>query len=135
MLKIAHYIKPSDINGTGLFAKQFIPAGTIIWEFTPGFDIEVSKAQFNRVLTPLQKNWVENYASYDADTRTYCIVCDFTKFMNHSVEGENVRNHNRGTQMIAIKDIKIGQEILMNYELDCPGSANFNKDKNEFLEV
>ena len=32
-------IKESDIHGIGLFADEFIPKGTKIWEFTPNFDI------------------------------------------------------------------------------------------------
>ncbi|HEY9586021.1 MAG TPA: hypothetical protein VJJ27_00060 [Candidatus Paceibacterota bacterium] len=38
MLLIKTKVKSSKIHGLGLFADQFIPEGTEIWRFTPGFD-------------------------------------------------------------------------------------------------
>ena len=43
MLYVKTKIGQSKIHGMGLFADQFIKKGTIIWKFTPGFDLKFTK--------------------------------------------------------------------------------------------
>ena len=42
MLLVKTKIGPSEIDGIGLFADQFIPRGTLVWELVPALDIEVA---------------------------------------------------------------------------------------------
>ena len=48
MLFVKTKVLPSNIHGLGLFADQFVPKGTIIWKFTPGFDLKFTKEQIER---------------------------------------------------------------------------------------
>lgn len=44
MLLVNARVGISSIHGLGLIAQEFIPAGTRIWEFRPGFDLMFTKA-------------------------------------------------------------------------------------------
>jgi hypothetical protein len=63
MLLVKTTIAPSTIHGIGLFADEFIPQGTRIWEFTPGFDLKLSSTFIENAPEPLQ-SWLH--------THTYC---------------------------------------------------------------
>jgi len=39
-------VRSSEIHGLGLFAKRFIPKGTIVWHARPQDIIIITKAQF-----------------------------------------------------------------------------------------
>lgn len=39
MLNVKASVKPSPINGLGLFADEDIKKGTITWKYNPRFDI------------------------------------------------------------------------------------------------
>jgi len=43
MLQVKTYVKESKIHGNGLFAKEFIPKGTIIWKFDSRLDTKISE--------------------------------------------------------------------------------------------
>ena len=45
----------SRIHGIGLIAQEFIPKGTRIWRFQPGFDLLIGAAEL-RSLSQTQKN-------------------------------------------------------------------------------
>jgi SET domain-containing protein len=45
MVLVKTKVKESPIHGLGLFADQFIPKGTEIWRFTPGFDQKFTREQ------------------------------------------------------------------------------------------
>ena len=120
MLLVKTKIKPSKIHGIGLFADQFIPKGMIVWRFTPGFDLEVSKKALLKLSKPSREQFF-NYCYQDYKTRKYILNFDDARFFNHS-EKPNTRDIRPidsslvGSEMIAIKDIKNGEEITYNYK-------------------
>ncbi len=48
MMYVKTKICSSKIHGLGLFADELIPKGTIIWKFSPGFDLKFSKEQIRK---------------------------------------------------------------------------------------
>jgi SET domain-containing protein len=100
----------------GLFAVHFVPRGTPVWKFQPGFDHDFSPAQF-AALPALAR----------AHTRHFCFVSkadghvilsgDHACFINHST------NPNTGAPptptepvvTVALRDIAAGEEIMCNY--------------------
>ncbi|HHT9130555.1 MAG TPA: hypothetical protein ACFYEC_06800 [Candidatus Brocadiaceae bacterium] len=52
---------PSTIHGVGLFAIEFIPKGTKVWEFTNGFDLVLTKEEVENLSKPAQEQFL-NYA-------------------------------------------------------------------------
>jgi hypothetical protein len=46
MMMVPFETRPSPIHGLGIFATIFLPKGTLIWEFTEGFDTELSAEEY-----------------------------------------------------------------------------------------
>jgi len=53
MLRVPTVVRPSPIQGVGLFSAGEIPAGTVIWEFTPGVDWRIPPQDLARFPEPL----------------------------------------------------------------------------------
>ncbi len=95
----------SSIEGTGLVAKQFISANTIVWRFDTTC-IELS----NKELLTLPKK--QRDLTYQKGNR-YILEVDGGQFMNHSCD-PNVWWQGDDT-MSARRDIMPGEEITYDY--------------------
>lgn len=116
MLCVKTKIKESNIHGIGLFADQFIPKGTLVWKFTPGFDQRFTKEQILALPIEVQI-YLSKYVWLSKNTGLYCLSSDNGKYFNHS-ENPNVRSEYDGEEEVrtyAIRDIESGEEILDNY--------------------
>jgi SET domain-containing protein len=110
MLLVETYLAESPGMGLGLFAKNFIKEGTLIWEFVEGFDIEVHADEYE-LLNDVQKAYVNKYFWKEGD---YLYAsCDYSNFQNHSYNPNSVVF---GEKMIAARDIQADEEILVNYQ-------------------
>ncbi len=116
MMLIETCVRPSAIDGMGLFAVKLIPRGTAVWKFQPGFDHDFSPEEFARLPALAQRH-----------TRHFCFVSqldghvilsgDHACFINHST------NPNTGAPpsaeppvvTVALRDIAAGEEITCNY--------------------
>ena len=111
MLLVNTYIKPSPIHGTGLFAKELIPKGTVVWSFHKGLDMIMPVT----TITGLPKVMQEFLGTYMASERGSCyIVLDNTRFINHS-SSPNLDTGPGITAMVAAKDIQINEELTCDY--------------------
>lgn len=101
----------SRIHGKGLIARELIPEGTIVWILRPGFDVELTKQQFEE-LAPNSREQVARYVYTDVVSGNYILCSDDAKYMNHS-DTPNTRTE--GHQTVATNQIEPGQEITCNY--------------------
>jgi SET domain-containing protein len=113
-------IKPSPIEGIGVFALQDIPKGCRSMfskaneqeQWIPFAKIEVEN------LPAHAKALIENYCLYDEEN--YFVPdygfkkMDLVNFLNHS-DKPNVVSINDGEFFEAIRDIKQGEELLIDY--------------------
>lgn len=116
MMLIETRVQPSGIHGMGLFAVKFVPQGTPIWRFEPGFDHDFSPEQF-AALPPLARD----------HTRWFCFVSqmdghvilsgDHACFINHSPAPNTGAGPTAVAPVItvALRDIQAGEEITCNY--------------------
>ena len=113
-------IKPSLIEGIGVFALQDIPKGCRSMFSKATADeqwITISKTEVEN-LPEHAKALIENYCLYDADN--YFVPdygfkkMDLVNFLNHSDE-PNIISINDGEFFEAIKDIKQGEELVIDY--------------------
>jgi SET domain-containing protein len=109
----------------GLFTKEFIPKGTIVWEFVEGVDIKMDETTFNK-LNEAQKEFFEKYG-WKEDDGFYYSSCDLTNFINHSY---NPNLDVVGEIIISNKDIQIGEELFEDYS---QFDTEFHTYKNEFI--
>lgn len=113
MLCVKTKIAPSKIQGIGLFADQFIPRGTVVWKFMPGFDLLMTKAEIDKLSGPARDQFY-NYAYLDKKHGKYLLCSDDARFFNHSNRPNcDERKDDINT---AVRDIKSGEELIVNYK-------------------
>jgi SET domain-containing protein len=123
MLLIETYIAESSGKGLGLFSKNFVPKGTLIWKFVEGFDIRVEKEKYES-LSEIQKRYVDEYFWKEGDY--LYSSCDNSVFQNHSnTPNSVVRDED---EMVAARDIHPDEEILVGYDT-FDDDFDFYKDK------
>ena len=109
-------VQPSRIHGMGLFAVKFIPRGTPVWTFQPGFDHDFTPEQFAALPLPAQRH-----------TRWFCFVSrvdghvilsgDHACFINHSLTPNTGAPPDASGPVVtrALRDIAADEEITCNY--------------------
>ena len=118
MFLIDTYLDKSKIQGVGVFAKENIKKGQLIKEVRPDFEIEFNKDNLPKMPLALAK-LIDTHA-YERELGSKILVMgiDNEKYLNHS------NNPSVNDNGIALKDIKIGDEITVDYK-DC--DVNINK--------
>ncbi len=118
MLLVKTRLAPSTIHGIGLFADEFIPKGTEVWKFVPGFDLALSVDEVES-LPEMAKAWIEQYGYLDLNLRRWIVCIDDARFFNHSQDPnteEGAPDDPFGVD-VASRDIKAGEEITCDYRL------------------
>lgn len=115
MLRVKTKLGASPISGIGLFADEFIPKGTIIWEFDPFSDITYTESELNGA-NELYKDFLTTYCfKYE---KIYYLCVDNARFFNHS-DLPNCYSNNFNSKKIgdtrALIDIEIGTELTDDY--------------------
>lgn len=113
-------IKPSPIEGIGVFALRDIPKGCrSMFCKTNNHEkwISISKAEVE-TLPYHSKTLIENYCLYDDEN--YFVPdygfkkMDLVNFLNHA-DTPNIISINEGEFFETIKDIKQGEELVIDY--------------------
>lgn len=111
MLQVQTFVADSDIHGYGLFAKDDIPKGTVIWRYTPGQDHMIPQRIVDRLNGEERMDFLA-HATYDPDSKHYLVYGDNMRFLNHSDMPNTVDV--LGVEK-AFCDIKAGEEITCSY--------------------
>jgi SET domain-containing protein len=116
MMLIETQVRPSAIHGLGLFAVHFVPRGTPIWRFQPGFDHDFAPAQFATLPALARRH-----------TRWFCFVSradghvilsgDHACFINHTIQPNTGAAPDAPPPVVTLarRDIAAGEEITCNY--------------------
>ena len=109
MFLIDTYLDKSKIHGVGVFSKENIKKGKRIKEVRPEFEIEFNKENLPKMPLSLSK-FIDTHA-YERclGSNTLVMGIDSEKYLNHS-DDPSVDDNG-----IALKDIKIGDEITIDY--------------------
>lgn len=118
-------LKPSELHGIGVFAIRDIPSGTrSIFSKEQGDWIGIPKEEVNS-LPQHAKDLVENYCLFDDEQYflpSYGFkMMDLAVYLNHS-ELPNLISINEGEFFEATRDIKSGEELLIDYGTIIEGS-------------
>jgi uncharacterized protein len=112
MLLISTQIGLSPIHGIGLFADQFIPEGTVTWQYHPDFDASYTEDDFLKMPQAAKIQFLK-YAYYDKELNLYILCSDDQRFINHSSESPNILSTPQ--QDVTARDILPGEELLCDY--------------------
>jgi SET domain-containing protein len=117
MLFVKTYLAPSKIDGLGLFADQYIPAGTLVWKFVGGVDVLVDEDELEK-LNPATYEYFKKYAYLDLRIGKYIVCGDDARFVNHSSNPNLVGLYPAGNEFgidVALQDIEAGEELTSDY--------------------
>jgi len=117
MLTINTYLAPSPVHGIGLFAAEFIAAGSPVWKFNRYIDKIFKRDIFLAICSRLDSCSLRHLlnSSYSRGGR-YFYLTDNARFINHSDLHDNIRFTDDYTE-IAARDIEAHEELLENYLL------------------
>jgi len=126
LYKVEAKVATNPKMGLGLFAKEFISKGSVVWEFVDGLDIKISMNEFN-ALNDAQKEYFIKYGWIQkGEENFYYSSGDLSNFMNHSY---NPNIDGKEEVSVALRDIHIDEELFINYKDFC-----FNFDETEVQE-
>lgn len=111
MLLVKTELKLSPIHGFGVFAAEFITKGTRIWQYVNGVDYRISK-EFVASLPKITRDTILHYSAFWGGG--YVISADDSRFINHSFT-PNLITYLEPDIDVALKDIKIGEELTEDY--------------------
>ena len=116
MLLIPVHVDKSSIHGMGIFAAQPIKRDTRIWQFTPGFDLDLDPKALEQQPARFRATML-HYGYIDPRRNRYILCCDDYRFINHS-NTPNVRvdpaEDFYGVDFAA-RDIDTGEELTVDY--------------------
>jgi uncharacterized protein len=112
MLRVKTRVWTSKIHGLGLFADEFIPKGTVTWEYEPAYDISFSEHEI-RKLPQIKQDFLYYYCYLDKKMDKLILCSDNQRYINHSTIDENILSTPK--RDIAARDIQIGEELLCDY--------------------
>lgn len=117
MLTINTYLAPSRVHGIGLFAAEFIPAGSPVWKYNRYIDKIFKKDVFLAICNRLDSCSLRHFlnSSYRRGGR-YFYLTDNARFINHSDVHENICFVDDNTE-VSLRDIEPHEELLENYLL------------------
>lgn len=112
MIRIKNYIAHSPINGFGLFAKEAVKKGDLVWSFEEGLDRRFTEEEFSALAIDVQ-DFLENYAYRSVlDNLIYCPF-DNDRYMNHSRQANTCFGGDGN--FYAARDIAKDEEITCDY--------------------
>jgi len=116
MMLIKTRVALSTIHGMGLFAVEFMPRGTSIWRFEPGFDREFTPEQF-AALPPEAQAHLRWFAYVDRQSGAWVLNGDHACFMNHSADPNTGAPNDARPPVVTVarRDIGAGEELTCNY--------------------
>jgi SET domain-containing protein len=113
MMLVATSVRASAIEGVGVFAVDFIPAGTPIWALDERFDQVFTEEE----VASFPKNVQDYFARYGYPHMErdgfVVLALDNGRFMNHSLQPNT--DFTRPDVGYAIADIPAGEELICNY--------------------
>ena len=110
MFRVPTYLAASRIQGLGAFTSVAIPAGTLIWEFTPEVDWRFSPEELDAFPNPYRtrlRQWC-----YQEESGLFVLCGDNAKFMNHSGDPNC---DDDGEYTTAARDIAAFEELTCDY--------------------
>jgi SET domain-containing protein len=123
MLLIDVYLKKSEIEGLGVFARAPIAKGEVMWEFHPEFDRIVPREVYEAT-TGAMRNWLDRYGYPSiGDDSLIVFELDDARYMNHSDDPNMVFAGPK--RAVAKRDIAADEELTCDYGAFFPGGFEF----------
>ena len=113
MLLVDTYLDKSAIQGIGVFAKNRIAKGTLVWKLDARFDRRIPVDTYESQTGPV-KSYLDRYSYPDRRDPSFIVFeADDARYMNH----DDHPNCDVSTpeETYAVRDIAAGEELTCNY--------------------
>lgn len=124
--KIPVSIAPSQTDGLGVFTKQAVPKGYIVWIFTPGHDTIVTLDEYENI---------EKDRRIVIDRTGYLSPVSNTYIVPPSKDPAQYTNHSAKNNLTAIFDEKISPEPYFVANRNIDAGEELTNNYNEFDRV
>ncbi len=119
MLLVKTTTGPSSIHGKGVFAAEFIPAGTEVWKFIQDKDKSYTKEEVQKLAEPGRSEILSLFHSYiSKQTGRYVTLGDYSGNINHSIQPNLGVRYEKGVEEdinFALRDIQPDEELTLDY--------------------
>lgn len=130
MFTVDTYLSESIGKGLGVYSVNYIPKGTIVWEYIDGIDLKVHSNKLTE-LNDIQLKYINKYFWREGDY--YYSSPDLSQYQNHS-DNINITIYNNDSNipcserpMIACRDIQPNEELLVDY-------SEFDEDYDSYKD-
>ena len=113
MLTVDHVVQPSPIHGLGVFTREPVCKGQIIWLFDDRIDREIAMADLDG-LPGHMVNYLFQHAEFFETRQIFVLGSDGDCYMNHADTPTLVDG---GAVLIAARDLKAGAELTCDYRV------------------
>jgi len=119
MMTIPVYVGHSKIHGQGVFARERVRAGTVVWQFHPSLEQKIDKVVLNYSEPTVGRFVMERGYLNPSDQWILCI--DEAQFLNFAQPANTKLGGKQDGEylLLAVTDIEPGQEITVPPESDC----------------
>jgi SET domain-containing protein len=114
MLLVETYIDRSQIHGVGLYAKEPIKKGAVIWQFKDGFDQKFSVEEIEKLPLAAQHQ-ILHYGYLSKEAPVYILCADNARFFNHSANPNVIDDAKEEGLVLAARDIRQDEELTCDY--------------------
>lgn len=127
MLLVRTFLDKSPIQGIGVYAREKIAGGQLIWRLDERFDrlipLDVCEAQTGPV-----RDYLERYTyPRRRDPRFVVFEADDARYMNHADQPNC--DFSDGDVAYSLRDIEAGEELTCDYNAFFEGGFDFLGDR------
>ena len=115
MFVVRTSLRPSPIHGIGVFAKEPIKKGQLVWKFDTRLDLRIPVAELLFLPAAAQEHIrIRACAKMATGQRVMTLCADNPQYVNHS-SPPNLLDSEDGLQEMAAWDSAAGGELTCNY--------------------
>ncbi len=118
MLMFDTELKPSPIHGIGVFLREPVKKGAVIWRFDTRIDRIYTEDEVATLPEHMQ-SFLRTYSTWHDATKLWVLCGDNGRHYNHSESPSTVSDGISFGEDIAIADLPAGTELTSDYKTIC----------------
>ena len=118
MMMVETELRPSAIQGIGIFLLQDVRQGDVIWRFDSRVDRVYAETELDG-LPPSTSAFLKRFSTWHEPTRLWVLCGDNGRHFNHSDTPNTVSNGIAFGEDVAASDLIAGTELTSDYRTIC----------------
>ena len=118
MMMVETELRPSDIQGIGIFLLEDVRAGQTLWRFDSRVDRIYTEAELSG-LPPATGAFLRRFSTWHEPTGLWVLCGDNGRHFNHSETPNTVSQGIAFGEDVAAQDLPAGTELTSDYRTIC----------------